>query len=348
MPYNPTPPPRTRPELQEIYDYLEQELQSIAREMNETLNLDLRTTYSAPDRPREGMIVQADGTSWNPGAGAGTYKYQSGAWVKFGNATHTHSLADITDDGALAALNQADVANIGPIANSRVIGRATAGSGDAEELTLSQVLDFVGSAARGDILVRGASTWARLGIGSANTFLKSDGTDPSWASAGGWTLISTNSPNGTTNADFSDIPSTYKNLIFIGDRLDVTTNGGNLIFRSFTTNGFTTGHAHSAGSLNVSGSTVTGATGGTVNSTAGASIGTSGTGSDTFFVGIIFDYTNTSRHKQAIFFSSNRTTTRNFALVHVMIETTSALANIRFNNSSNFLGGTIDLYGSMG
>jgi len=37
---------------------------------------------TAPARPRDGMIVYADGTSWNPGGGAGVYARVSGAWVK--------------------------------------------------------------------------------------------------------------------------------------------------------------------------------------------------------------------------------------------------------------------------
>ena len=36
----------------------------------------------APKKPREGMIVIADGTNWNPGSGKGAYEYKSGAWVK--------------------------------------------------------------------------------------------------------------------------------------------------------------------------------------------------------------------------------------------------------------------------
>lgn len=36
----------------------------------------------APKKPREGMIVVADGTNWNPGAGLGAYEFRSGGWVK--------------------------------------------------------------------------------------------------------------------------------------------------------------------------------------------------------------------------------------------------------------------------
>jgi len=67
-------------------------------------------------------------------------------------------------------------------ATARILARKTAGAGDYEETTLSEMLDFVTSAARGDILYRGASDWARLPAGAAGTFLKTGGAgaDPSW------------------------------------------------------------------------------------------------------------------------------------------------------------------------
>jgi len=36
--------------------------------------------HVAPPKPREGMLVYADGTDWNPGSGAGYYVYYAGAW----------------------------------------------------------------------------------------------------------------------------------------------------------------------------------------------------------------------------------------------------------------------------
>lgn len=44
----------------------------------------LRTLHAAPTRPREGMLAVADGTDWDPGAGAGLYIYRSGSWVRLG------------------------------------------------------------------------------------------------------------------------------------------------------------------------------------------------------------------------------------------------------------------------
>jgi len=68
-------------------------------------------------------------------------------------------------------------------ATSRLMGRKTSGAGNWEECTLSDTLDFIGSAAQGDILYRGASSWARLGAGTSGQRLKTSGAgaNPSWA-----------------------------------------------------------------------------------------------------------------------------------------------------------------------
>lgn len=68
-------------------------------------------------------------------------------------------------------------------ATSRILGRKTASAGDTEECTLSEVLDFIGSAAQGDILYRGSSGWARLGAGTSGQYLKTQGSaaNPVWA-----------------------------------------------------------------------------------------------------------------------------------------------------------------------
>lgn len=44
------------------------------------LQLDVLT--AEPLVPSDGMIVYADGTSWDPGTGEGFYGYESGVWVK--------------------------------------------------------------------------------------------------------------------------------------------------------------------------------------------------------------------------------------------------------------------------
>lgn len=70
-------------------------------------------------------------------------------------------------------------------ATSRILGRVTTGAGNVEEVTLSQLLDFVGSAANGDILYRSGGSWTRLPIGSSTNVLTVTGGLPVWAAASG-------------------------------------------------------------------------------------------------------------------------------------------------------------------
>lgn len=53
-------------------------------------------------------------------------------------------------------------------------------------VSLSAILDMIGSAAHGDILYRGASAWARLAAGTSGQFLKTNGAgaNPAWGAAG--------------------------------------------------------------------------------------------------------------------------------------------------------------------
>lgn len=71
-------------------------------------------------------------------------------------------------------------------ATARLLGRKTAGAGDAEELTLSEALDLIGSAAQGDVLYRGAAGWEKLAAGTARHVLQTGGAaaNPSWTPKG--------------------------------------------------------------------------------------------------------------------------------------------------------------------
>lgn len=127
------------------------------------------------------------------------------ATTSFGRGLLTESSASTLRTtlslGALATLNTVGTSQIDTdsvtyarmqnvSATSRVLGRKTAGSGDPEEVTLSELLDFIGSAAQGDILYRGGSGWARLGAGTSGQFLKTLGAaaNPAWADASATSL----------------------------------------------------------------------------------------------------------------------------------------------------------------
>jgi hypothetical protein len=72
--------------IETLVQQLNTELQAFYQAISETNTLDLRTTHKEPSRPRDGLIVYADGTDWNPGSGRGLYVYDGG-WVRLVKAS---------------------------------------------------------------------------------------------------------------------------------------------------------------------------------------------------------------------------------------------------------------------
>lgn len=106
-----------------------------------------------------------------------------------------------TSAGAVATTigaGKVTLAKIENRSNKTVIGRNTAGSGVPEEVTLTQLLDWVGSAADGDILYRTGGAWARLAVGSAGTVLIVASSLPSWADRAGAVAFARVTVSGTT------------------------------------------------------------------------------------------------------------------------------------------------------
>lgn len=131
------------------------------------------------------------------------------------------------------SITYAKIQNIS--ATSRILGRKTAAAGDAEECTLSEILDFVGSAAQGDILYRGASSWTRLGAGTSGQFLRTNGAgaNPSWNAASAETAVltgnytdSTGTLGNLTGMSFSLAANERVTAIFSGFWGTQTTNSG--------------------------------------------------------------------------------------------------------------------------
>ena len=103
---------------------------------------------------------------------------------------------DINSAAAIARTKLADITT-----TSRVIGRKTAGAGADEEISLTELLDFIGSATKGDVLVRDTSAWARLAAGTSGYFLTANGAGalPSYQQFGGIVY-----KNGTATKDVSE------------------------------------------------------------------------------------------------------------------------------------------------
>ncbi len=79
MSYVPRPVPQT---LDEIPSWLTQEMTTIAQVLAsfEPDTLYIREMAVQPAKPRNGQLVYADGTLWNPGSGRGLYYYKGNVW----------------------------------------------------------------------------------------------------------------------------------------------------------------------------------------------------------------------------------------------------------------------------
>lgn len=65
----------------QIPAFLAQELAKIAQAAQTPDQfLPLDPQHNPPSKYRDGLVVFADGTDWNPGSGAGVYVYRGGAW----------------------------------------------------------------------------------------------------------------------------------------------------------------------------------------------------------------------------------------------------------------------------
>jgi hypothetical protein len=166
------------------------------------------------------LIDDVDAAAQRTTLGLGTLATQSGTFSGTSSGTNTGDqtislTGDVTGSGtgSFAATIANDAVTNAKLANmtaSTIKARITASTGDPEDATLTQVLDLVGSAAQGDILYRGTSTWSRLAAGTSGHYLKTNGTgsDPEWAtvsaSGGGstnvWIPASAWIPRTTTGA----------------------------------------------------------------------------------------------------------------------------------------------------
>lgn len=79
MSYEPTPMGPVV-DAQDLADYLHRELIKLSEELTRVNHVLITTRSTEPSKPQEGMVVIADGVSWNPGSGGGFYGYFAGAW----------------------------------------------------------------------------------------------------------------------------------------------------------------------------------------------------------------------------------------------------------------------------
>lgn len=322
------PPDVVDPELQRVIDWCKEELAAIALDGAALNSLELRTVHAEPAKPREGMIVEADGTDWDPGDGAGQYSFRGGVWVRQHSAGDTFTLAaDITDEGALAYLDEVDLAHMADLQQNRVIGRNTSGTGVPEALSIETVLAWLGNT-RGQVLRRGSSVWEALALGAAGTVLVSDGTDAVWGSSAWVTELDVNATTSGANCDFTDIDSSYTHLLLYLDRVSFS-GTATLNLSADTSNTF--------GSLiNISGSQVAMGSGTTsadpTDDTTAELVGAVAALVMTGFI-LVLNYSKTDRYKTVI--AAIATDVGTCFISCFGIESTSLIDNLRLSLSAN-------------
>ncbi len=78
--------PDFNPDVAALTTYVVGEFQSVAQSQNDLVDfVQLNVLHAEPARLREGLVICADGTDYQPlGAGGGFFGYFGGAWVKLG------------------------------------------------------------------------------------------------------------------------------------------------------------------------------------------------------------------------------------------------------------------------
>lgn len=208
--------------------------------------------------------------------------------------------------------------------------------------------------AKGDIIAAtAADTVARLAVGSNDQVLTADSstaTGLKWATpaAGGMTLISTTTLNGSPTITLSSIPQTYNNLYLVFRQFIPASDGARLEFR-FNADSTANRHREVDTSNSTSGGGFVAAFNNPQATALGASDNAAGSNQG-FGIVEIFDYTNTSTWKMArvLSMAPDQTTPTSFALKMGMVgyNQTGAITSLSFfPHTGNMTSGTVLLYG---
>lgn len=204
-------------------------------------------------------------------------------------------------------------------------------------------------AVKGDISIgTGTNTSAVLAVGADGTALVADSTQSTgvkWAAAGGMTLISTTTLNGTPTTVLSSIPATYNDLRVV---IRVPLPATDAVQLKMRFNNDSTASRHRSVTTNVVGNN------GAATTFTGAEIDLTGTLDNAVTQGLVVieipDYTNTTTWKMARSYAINTdsTTTTSFGLYNAIgvYNQTGAISSLGFFfGTGNATSGSILLYG---
>lgn len=70
--------------IENVAKWTEEQLRKVVDNLDLVDNITLKELHVEPDKPRNGQIILADGTDFDPGSGAGFYGRSAGVWVLLG------------------------------------------------------------------------------------------------------------------------------------------------------------------------------------------------------------------------------------------------------------------------
>jgi hypothetical protein len=79
-----TPRPIEAADLADLRRILDEELREISSALNGVDRVLFTKLFVEPEKKEDGQVEYADGTSWNPGSGAGFYRWNGSAWIHLG------------------------------------------------------------------------------------------------------------------------------------------------------------------------------------------------------------------------------------------------------------------------
>lgn len=98
------------------------------------------------------------------------------------------AVTSVTGSGAVATSPTTGAVGVtlATTANNEILANISGGVAAPSPHTMTAILDSTMGTTRGDIIYRGASNWAALGLGTTGQMVRSNGTDLTWASALGY------------------------------------------------------------------------------------------------------------------------------------------------------------------
>lgn len=160
-----------------LRDWLERELRAIKEAWEaEKPSERLQIRHAEPQRLREGMLVYADGSDWDPGSGEGVYRYSTGGtWEFLGLAAGDYLTPGGANDIGTATGVSLDVT--GNVSSSGGLIGYTAGAGGAVTQATSKATGVTLDSPCGQITMNNAALAANTTVSFTLTSTKVSASD---------------------------------------------------------------------------------------------------------------------------------------------------------------------------